>query len=84
MKLVENLGQWLDFVLFISRLSVRFRRSRVLYDAGSLMTGFCSVRSSTSGGNSFARIYSLQIRCNYISYLFLCFVIIITCHYLFI
>jgi len=43
MKLVENLGQWLDFVLFISSLSVLFRRFRLLYGAETLMTGFCSV-----------------------------------------
>jgi hypothetical protein len=43
MKLVENLGQWLDFVLFISSLSVRFRRFKVLYGAGYLMTRFYSV-----------------------------------------
>ena len=43
MKLVGNLGQRLDFVLFISSLSVRFRRLRVLYGAGFLMTGFCSL-----------------------------------------
>jgi hypothetical protein len=41
MKLVENLAQWYDFVLFILNPSVRHRRFRVLYGAES-MTGMCS------------------------------------------
>jgi hypothetical protein len=43
MKLVENLGQCLGFLLFISSLSARFRRFRLLHGAGYLITGLCSV-----------------------------------------
>jgi len=71
MKLVGNLGQRLDFVLFISNLSVSQMQSviwcRVLDDR--------ILQCSTSGGSSFTRTYSLKIRCNNISYLFLFFVV---------
>jgi hypothetical protein len=76
MKLVENHGHWLAFVLFISKLSVRLLRFRELYGAGYLMTGFCSavLREKIY----FSRIYSLKIRFNNIPHLFICFVVRLT------